>query len=181
MYFKYVPTVKSNVDSGRNRRNVTFFSLLFFIKLAPLGLYLRMSWVHTHTPTHVLCTLPVQCFFCVCLSITLVCSFSDVQTDTSALDAYRPSRCGCTCPILSKVCLLDVSSWTEQRHSWHWITSVDLRCFPSHPLSPVLSSSFLSSFSSSGHHPMGCALHRAHGGIIHGTALLLLSVLVPWF
>lgn len=40
---------------------------------------------------------------------------------------------------------------------------------------------FFSSFSSSGRHPMGCALHHAHGGIIHGAALLLLSVLVPWF
>lgn len=67
--------------------------------------------------------------------ITLVCSFPDVRMDTSALDAYRLSHCGCTCPSLSKVCSNDMSSW-EQRHSCHWITSVD-SCCPPTPTPPT--------------------------------------------
>lgn len=78
---------------------------------------------------------------CVFLFITFFCSFPDVRMDTSAHDAYRLSRSGCTCPVLSKVCSLDMSSW-EQRHSCHWITSVDSCCPPSFlPLSPPLSPS----------------------------------------
>lgn len=114
---------------------------------------------------------------CIFLFITLVCSFPDVRMDTSAHDAYRLSRCGCTCPILSKVCSLDMSSW-EQRHSCHWITSVD-SCCP--PPSPQFSSSFSSSFSFSGQHAMSCALHHVHGGVIHGNTLLRLSVVVLLF
>lgn len=79
-------------------------------------------------------SLSVCVFFS--FSITLVCSFPDVRMDTSALDAYRLSHCGCTCPILSKVCSNDMSSW-QQRHSCHWITSVDSCCPPHPPHSPT--------------------------------------------
>lgn len=111
-------------------------------------------------------SLSVCVFFS--FSITLVCSFPDVRMDTSALDAYRLSHCGCTCPILSKVCSNDMSSW-QQRHSCHWITSVDSCCPPHPPHSPPphqISSSFSSSSSFSGQHALSCALHHAHDGVI---------------
>lgn len=72
-------------------------------------------------------TFTVHLTSCVFLFITLVHSFPDVSLDTLALDAYRLSRSGCPCPI--QVCSLDMSSW-EQRHSCHWITSVDSSCPP---------------------------------------------------
>lgn len=90
---------------------------------------------------------------CVFPFITLVCSFPDVRMDTLALDAYRLSRCGCTCPILSKVCSLSMSGW-ERRHSWHWITSVDSRCTPLPSYLPLSSPCF----SFSGQRAMSCAL-----------------------
>lgn len=89
-------------------------------------------------------TFTVHLTSCVFLFITLVHSFPDVSLDTLARDAYRLSRSGCPCPI--QVCSLDMSSW-EQRHSCHWITSVDSSCPPPPhpslwvflPLSPPLS------------------------------------------
>lgn len=118
-------------------------------------------------------TFTVHLTSCIFLFITLVHSFPDVSLDTLAHDAYRLSRSGCPCPI--QVCSLDMSSW-EQRHSCHWITSVDSSC---PPLSEF--SSFLSSFSFSGQHAMSCALHHAHSGAIHGNTLLLLFVVVLLF
>lgn len=85
------------------------------------------------------CLIVCICFFWV-FFVTLVCSFPDVEMDTSAVDAYRPSRCGCTIPILSKVCPFALSS-REQRH---WIPSVEPCCHSSSSpalllLSPPLS------------------------------------------
>lgn len=61
-----------------------------------------------------------------------------------------------------------MSSW-QQRHSCHWITSVDSCCPPHPPHSPPphqISSSFSSSSSFSGQHALSCALHHAHDGVI---------------
>lgn len=104
--------------------------------------------------------------FCV----TLVCSFPDVQADTSALDAYRRSRCGCTCTILSKVCPL-ASSSREQRH---WIPSVE-PCCPSSsspaplPLSPPFSQVVTQPDA-----------HCAHRGVIIGTLCFYCLQLFCW-
>lgn len=111
--------------------------------------------------------------FVVFFSITLVCSFPDVQTDTSALDAYRPSRCGCTCPILSKVCPL---CFEQQRTE-----TLDSLCGALLPLFLLPSSPFSFSTSFSGQHPMRRALHCARRGVIHRNTLLLLSVVILLF
>lgn len=103
------------------------------------------NWISNEILVKVIFTVhATSCVYCMCFFITPVCFFPDVQMDTLARDAYRLSRCGCTCRILSKVCSLAMNS-REQRHSWHWIISVDPPCCPSYsylvllPLSPTLS------------------------------------------
>lgn len=116
------PIVRYSWKYEDNTAVNNYFYLFMYPRVhpPPLVAWNDSMWIfkgHTGVMSHC-----VRLFF-----VTLVCSFPDVQTDTSALDAYRPSRCGCSWTILSKVCPLALSS-REQRH---WIHSVEPCCHSS--------------------------------------------------